>query len=149
MPARDHFRAHERRRVDFPAKLCVHDGSRVAGGLASEPWTGGPKRDVRVRDLGLGGAGIEIPEGALSPSPLDRQRRGLASEAPIIDHEMPVTIELLAPVLWDPLVLEGKVAWIRRAGQGRPTRAGIRFEHREPSVLYGLFQFLGAHVQGA
>src|SRR5262245_22405219 len=113
MPARAYFRVHERRRVDFPAKLCVHDGSRP-GGLASEPWTRGPKRDVRVRDLGLGGAGIEIPEGALSPSPIDRQRRGLASEGPVIDQEMPVTLELLAPVLWDPLVLEGKVAWIRR-----------------------------------
>ena len=119
MPARAYFRAHERRRVDFPAKLCVHD-----------PAGSPPKRNVRVRDLGLGGAGIEIPEG----------ERELSA---------PVTIELLAPALWDPLVLEGKIAWIRRGGQGRPARAGVRFEHREPATLYGLFQFLGAHVHGA
>jgi hypothetical protein len=120
MPARAYFRAHERRRVDFPAKLCFHDGSAA----------GPSKRDVRVRDLGLGGAGIEIPEGERELS-------------------LPVTIELWAPVLWDPLVLEGKIAWVRRGGQGRPARAGVRFEHREPATLYGLFQFLGAHVQGA
>ncbi len=52
---------------------------------------------------------------------------------------------MLAPTLWDPLVLAGKIAWIRRSAPGRATRAGVRFEHREPSALYALFQLLGAH----
>lgn len=84
-----------------------------------------------MRDLGLGGAGIEIQEGS-APSPIDR--------------EVAVTIELLAPTLWDPIVLRGKIAWIKRSGQGRSARAGVRFEHRESAVLQRLFQFLGAHA---
>jgi len=141
MPARDHFRAHERRRVDFPATLRIHD--RAPPPERSLQGPAGARQDVRVRDLGLLGAGIEIPE-----PPMDRSRRGEGADAAMLDREVAVTIELLAPTLWDPLVLQGKIAWIKRGGQGRPARAGVRFEHREPAALYGLFQFLGTHAQG-
>ena len=86
-------------------------------------------QDVRIRDLGLGGACIELTE-----PPGDKG--GLQVE----EHVM---IEVSAPTLWDPLSLRGKIAWVRRLGQERRLRAGIRFEHRDSGALYTLFQLLG------
>lgn len=62
-----------------------------------------------------------------------------------LDLETSVTLEVTAPSLWDPLTLRGRVAWIRQAASGRPTRAGVRFEHRDAGALYALFQLLGTH----
>lgn len=126
MAARDHFRAHGRRRVDLDATLRGRDG--------------GFSQVARVRDLGLGGACVELGEagGPLLPGET-RSVTGLEREATI-------TLEVMAPTLWDPLLLGGRVAWVRRGAPGRPTRAGVRFEHREPASLYALFQLLGAHV---
>lgn len=118
MAARDHFRAHARRRVDLDATLRGREG--------------GFSHDVRVRDLGLGGACVELAE--------------LHAGAVGVEREAVVTLEVMAPTLWDPLLLAGRIAWVRRGGQGRMTRAGVRFEHREPAALYALFQLLGAHV---
>src|SRR5215470_5172079 len=119
MASRDHFRAHARRRVDLGATLLVRQRS----------VEGGPQ-GVRIRNLGLGGACVEL-----------RDRDGEAMSV-----ETQVTIEVTAPTLWDPLTLRGRVAWVRRGAPGRPTRAGIRFEHRESTALYALFQLLGAHA---
>jgi len=119
MAARDHFRAHGRRRVDLGATLIVRQQRSVEGG----------PQGVRIKNLGLGGACVEL-----------REREDN------VTAEMPVTIEVTAPTLWDPLTLRGRVAWVRRGGPGRPTRAGIRFEHRESAALYALFQLLGAHA---
>ena len=116
MAARDHFRAHARRRVDLDATLRGRDGG---------------SHDVRVRDLGLGGACVELAEG---------------HSAAGLDREAVVSLEVMAPTLWDPLLLGGRIAWIRRSAQARPTRAGVRFEHRDPAALYALFQLLGAHL---
>jgi hypothetical protein len=135
MAARDHFRAHARRRVELGAVL------RSPGGLT--------RQDVRIRDLGLGGVCIEVPEiDAPTLTPARDLGRVAASPRPgpvTLEREASVTLEVLAPTLWDPLVLAGKIAWIRRSAPGRATRAGVRFEHREPSALYALFQLLGAH----
>jgi hypothetical protein len=120
MAARDHFRAHARRRVDLDATLRGRDA--------------GFTHAARVRDLGLGGACLEIGDPA---QPEGRPAAG-------VEREAAVTIEVMAPTLWDPLTLRGRVAWVRRGVAGRPTRAGIRFEHRDPSSLYALFQLLGA-----
>jgi hypothetical protein len=76
--------------------------------------------------------------------------RAAAPPPPRPDVEVPadsgVTLEVTAPTLWDPLVLRGRVAWVRRATGNRPMRAGIRFEHRDASALFALFQLLGAHA---
>jgi hypothetical protein len=122
MAARDHFRAHARRRVDLDATLRGRD----TGGAHAPAFA----HDARVRDLGLGGACVEIAD----PDAFAAAER-----------EGPITLEVMAPTLWDPLVLDGRIAWVRRA-TGRPTRAGLRFEHREPVALYALFQLLGAHL---
>ena len=41
---------------------------------------------------------------------------------------------------------DGRRVEATRGAQGRPARAGVRFEHREPAALYALFQLLGAHM---
>lgn len=92
---------------------------------------------IRIRDLGLGGAGIEIPEAS------ERERAPAAAAS--IDSDASVTIEVLAPTLWDPLILSGRIVWVRR-GPGRGMRAGVRFEHRESAALYVLFRILGVYV---
>jgi hypothetical protein len=186
MAARDHFRAHARRRVEFAATLRIHeaeapamplwpmDKSAKAGPRLTLEWTGkvdfgpapegpvkaepraaieGPAKaepqpsleehqasrgegylvqGVRIRDLGLGGAGVEIPDAP-----------GREAAPLLVDRGAPVTIEVLAPTLWDPLLLSGTIAWVRRASPGRGTRAGVRFEHQEPAALYMLFRLLG------
>jgi hypothetical protein len=133
MAARDHFRAHGRRRVDLDATLRGREG--------------GFSHVARVRDLGLGGACVELGE------PGDPSRVLLPGEARSVgvgvEREASVTLEVMAPTLWDPLLLGGRIAWVRRGAPGRPTRAGVRFEHREPASLYALFQLLGAHVYDA
>jgi hypothetical protein len=123
MPVRDHFRAHARRRVDLGALL------RGAGGDAATESTRA-QAEVRIRDLGLGGACLELAETGGVP----------------LDRESPIAIEVVAPSLWDPLRLRGKVAWLRRGGPGRSTRVGMRFEHRDASALYALYQLLSAYV---
>jgi hypothetical protein len=127
MAARDHFRAHGRRRVDLDAVVRSKDGA--------------VSHEARVRDLGLGGACIEIVEAV---DLLGEGRPALG-----VEREASVTLEVMAPTLWDPLTLAGRIAWVRRGAAGRPTRAGVRFEHREPGALYALFQLLGAHIYDA
>ncbi|MFT3772867.1 MAG: PilZ domain-containing protein [Minicystis sp.] len=131
MAARDHFRAHARRRVDLDATLRGRDGafSHVA----------------RVRDLGLGGACVEIGDPTGSAALLSGEPRPAVG----VEREASITLEVMAPTLWDPLLLGGRIAWVRRGTAGRPTRAGVRFEHRDPASLFALFQLLGAHVYDA
>jgi hypothetical protein len=129
MAARDHFRAHGRRRVDLDATLRGRDG--------------GFSHVARVRDLGLGGACVELGEPVATLLP------GEVRPSVGVEREAVVTLEVMAPTLWDPLLLGGRIAWVRRGAAGRPTRAGVRFEHRESASLYALFQLLGAHVYDA
>ncbi len=86
-----------------------------------------PAVQVRIRDLGLGGAGVEI----VDPST-------------VLRPDTTVTLEITAPSLWDPLVLRGRVAWTRPARDAQPPKLGVRFDHAEHGGLYALFQLLGA-----
>jgi hypothetical protein len=116
MAVRDHFRAHARRRVDLGATLRERQSAEEHG--------------VRIRDLGLGGAGVELSESQLASG--------------LFDPEATVTLEVTTPNLWDPLSLRGRVAWLRRGAFGRSARAGIRFEHHDAGALYALYQLLGS-----
>jgi hypothetical protein len=79
---------------------------------------------IRIVNLSLGGACIEVAEPiALGTS---------------------LTLEILAPTLWDPLVLRGKVVW-SRGDRGSTPRAGLSFEHADAARAYALFELLGAH----
>lgn len=84
--------------------------------------------DVRVRDLGLGGACVE------AAAPVGEVLARLGAETAL-------SIEVTAPTLWDPLHLPGKFVW-RSAASG-VVRVGLAFEHRDPSALYALAQLLG------
>jgi hypothetical protein len=113
MPARDHFRAHARFRIDLEGRLRV--GKEGAYG-------------VRLRDIGLGGACVELTE--IAPSAA-------------LDVEGPIALEVTAPSLWDPLVVPGKVAWLRRIKPERRLRLGLRFELRDVAALRGILKLLG------
>jgi hypothetical protein len=109
-----HFRGHARLRVELAGTLSL------------------PRRgatcDVRVVDLGLGGAAVE----------LDADAMGHVRVAP----DARVTLALGAPTRWDPLELAGRVAWARAGEPGRPSRAGICFEEVDATRLLALFELL-------
>lgn len=113
MPARDHFRAHARHRVDLDGRLRVGEGASHA---------------VRLRDMGLGGACVELLEATASGA---------------LDVDGPVALEVTAPMLWDPLIVTGKVAWLRRIKPERRLRIGLRFELRDVGTLRGIMKLLG------
>lgn len=122
MRVRDHFRAHGRKVVNLPA--CLRDETRSF------------EEDAKIRNLGLGGACIE-----LMPIPV--------AEKQLLRVDAPLVVEVSAPSLWDPLVLRARVAWIRRSTPERAARLGVRFEHQEEGSLFALFQLLGAHAYDA
>jgi PilZ domain len=111
MPRHDHSRAHGRRRIALPAVL---------------QWpTGEGEVSVRVLDLSLAGACLEVPR-------------------PIIPGTR-VVLDIVAPTLWDPLVLPGLVIWARGGRPKDPSRVGLQFEHQDGQLLFALFDLLAAH----
>ncbi len=83
----------------------------------------GWERDATVVDLGLGGAAIAIAETLVEG---DR-----------------ITFSLVAPNLWDPLLIAGRIAWVRHATGLDPVHCGIAFEFTHASTLWALFDLLG------
>ena len=86
---------------------------------------------MRIVNLSLGGACIETSESVLAGSP------------PVAPG-MWVTVDIVAPTLWDPLSLRSRVIWSSE-GRGSPTQTGLEFEHRDPALAYTLFELLRAH----
>jgi hypothetical protein len=115
---RDHFRAHGRRRVSLTATLRRASAEGKGAGEA-----------VRIRDIGLGGACVEAVLGE-----------------PPLRLEASVVLEVVAPTLWDPLVLRGRVAWLRPGRTGEASRFGVRFDHAEQGGVFALFHLLGANT---
>jgi hypothetical protein len=115
-----HFRAASRQAVSLA-------GALQAAGPDRDPdvaWS----RDVRVVNLGLGGACIE------------------ASEA--VTQGTQVELVLDTPHLWDPLTLGGVVAWTQRAlaPEGGGALVGVRFEHTTGSTVRMLTELLEAEA---
>lgn len=93
---------------------------------------------VTIRNLGFGGAGIEIVEPThAAPSP-DKSR---PFDLLIGDQVM---VEIIAPVLWDPLHLNGTVVWSKPVAGAKPSRAGVRFDPLGRAPLLSLFDVLCA-----
>jgi len=84
------------------------------------------KRPARVVDLGLGGACMEMLEA--------------------IPNGTPVSLSVEAPHLWDPLLLEGQVVWLRVLDGA--ARLGVRFSHRSGRTLRTLTELLEAEAYG-
>jgi hypothetical protein len=82
----------------------------------------GWQRHAEVVNLGLGGAAIVI-------------------QAPVgVDDA--ITLSFVAPTLWDPLVVRGRVAWSHPAAGG--AHAGVAFEHKSEPVVFALFELVAA-----
>src|SRR4051812_27032168 len=92
-----HFRAVARQAVNLAGALRA---SEVV-------WN----RDVRILDLGLGGARVEAPDAIAAGTSIE------------------LVIE--TPHLWDPLTLNGEVAWARpvAVSEGGGAQIGVRFDH--------------------
>lgn len=112
MPARDHFRAHARHKVELDGRLHV-----VGQGAYS----------VRLRDIGMGGACVEWTDAGPGG----------------VDLDGPVVLEVTAPMLWDPLRVDGQIAWLRRVGADRKIRLGVRFDFQGRGPLRALLKLLG------
>jgi Tfp pilus assembly protein PilZ len=111
-----HFRAVTRQAVNLLGALRA---SEVV-------WN----RDVRILDLGLGGARVEAPDAI----------------------EAGTSIELIieAPHLWDPLTLNGAVAWSRPGteSEGGGAQIGVRFDHETGGSVRTLTELLEAEAFG-
>jgi len=111
---RDHFRAHARRPSRTTGTL-----STAVGGLDSD-------QPVRVVDIGLGGASVEL------------------SDAPPLGARISLSLE--APHRWEPLVFEGRVAWAEPGPNYEPTRIGIEFGQPTSVTLRALVDLLEADI---
>lgn len=113
------FRAHARRRVRVAATLAD----------AAATW----EADVRVVNLGLGGACVELPE---------RMSAGRMSAA----AGDTVRLAFITADRWDPLVVPARVAWWIAPRPAEPGRAGLAFEYDSPEAALGVFQLIGGET---
>lgn len=96
---------------------------RSVGLPATLSWGSTAPTAARLVNLGLGGASVETSAG--------------------LEAGAPVTLEVAAPNLWDPLIVPAVVAWARDVGSGT-TRAGLVFRHAERTALPALVELLAA-----
>jgi hypothetical protein len=120
-----HFRALSRQAVNLL-------GALRANGLVRN-W------DVRILDLGLGGARVQAADAALAGSEDAKLEAGTSIE---------LIIE--APHLWDPLTLSGAVAWSRPGldREGGGAQIGVRFQHETGGSVRTLTELLAAEAFG-
>lgn len=85
-----------------------------------------PSIAARTVNIGIGGVCLELESGA-----------------PTLRSE--VVVEILAPSLWDPLVLRGEVIWENPAPSRGRTRVGVQFAHDAGAALFSLFEVLNTH----
>jgi hypothetical protein len=85
-------------------------------------------REVRVVDLGLGGARVEAPD---------------AVEAGTV-----IELVIETPHLWDPLTLNGAVAWARtlNESEGGGAHIGVRFDLATGGAVRTLTELLEAEA---
>jgi len=81
---------------------------------------------IRIVDLSLAGACIEVEQ------PLAPGTR--------------VRMEIVAPTLWDPVVVRCRAVW---SGAPSSPRSGLSFEHSESALVFALFELLEAHAYEA
>ena len=76
-----------------------------------------------VVNVGLGGACVALQE--------------------VPDPDEEVVLRVTTPVLWDPLVVHARGAWVETDARGR-VRAGLHFDHERSRAIHALFELLGA-----
>ena len=108
--------------------------------------TAGWQREARLFDLGVGGAGIELPPSG--PETRDgHDARGAVAAGLVTADEVGigdrVVLAFVAPTLWDPLRIPARVAWVRARTHARdPMRFGVSFEHSDPPSVLSLFELV-------
>jgi len=117
-PPAAHFRALARQSVSLPGALRAVDSHLT--------WN----RDVRIVDLGLGGACVE------------------ASDATAAGTRIELIID--TPHLWDPLTLSGVIVWSRSLPDPEigGVMIGVRFEHVTGGTVRTLTELLEAQAFG-
>ena len=95
----------------------------LSASLRRQPHHGDEK--IRIIDLSLAGACVEVDP------PLKAGTR--------------VRVQIVAPTLWDPLIVQCRTVW---SGAPSTLRAGLAFEHNESSLVFVLFELLEAHAYG-
>ena len=83
----------------------------------------GWQREAEVTNLGFGGTCVWLTE-------------------PLAVGDK-VTVSFVAPTLWDPLALPGRVAWVGPATRIETGRAGVAFEPKDPAAVFALFELMG------
>jgi hypothetical protein len=78
---------------------------------------------IRIVNLSLAGACIETSE---------RYSKGTW-----------VMLEIVAPTLWDPLMLRGRVVWTSESPDA-PSLSGLQFEHHEAGHAFALYELISA-----
>ena len=101
----------------------IHDRRSVRLGAtvshAIEPW----RWDVRIHNVSLGGACLELPQ--------------------VLREGEQVTLDFLAPTLWEPLRIAARVAWMRPRSRVDPlTTVGVTFQHENPNAVLALFELI-------
>lgn len=125
MAPRDHFRAHGRVSVQISALLRPNNAVEVP---------------VKIRDLGFGGAGVEV----VDTTP--RTTKQTTFNPLDLETGTSVVLEVVAPVLWDPLYLPGRIAWSSPNSSNDPQfRAGICFDQLGAATLLSLFDVLSGN----
>ena len=110
-------------RVTAVARFRAHARRKVR--LSSVLWhpRAGWQREAEVADLGLGGACVV-----------------LAETLAVGDK---VKLSLLAPTLWDPLTIPGRIAWVGAAPRAEAGKAGVAFEPKDAKSMLALFELIG------
>ena len=152
-----HFRAHGRREVDLSAILDRGDAPKASDPV-DRPSTI-PARPARPSSTARRRPGESAAPRAKSSDPAASGERLAGDRIRIVNLSLggacieaadPVTLgaslalEIVAPTLWDPLVLNGRVVW-SRTERGSAHRAGLSFETEDPARAFALFELLGAH----
>ncbi len=106
-----HFRLHARKAVAIHAQVSH--------------TTAGWERSLRVLDLGLGGACLEMMDDVAVGESL--------------------RVSFITPDRWDPLVLSANVAWIEIGADGVVKRGGVAFSHEDPESAVALLLLIGSH----
>ena len=93
----------------------------LSASLRRQPHHGDEK--IRIIDLSLAGACVEVD--------------------PPLKPGMRVRVQIVAPTLWDPLIVPCRTVW---SGAPSTLRSGLAFEHNESSLVFALFELLEAHA---
>lgn len=139
----------ESRRVGSPPPHADDEVAKPLGAGASQDQAAGAARAgaFRIharRNVQLVALVTHIEEGWQHHA--DVLNLGLGGAAIAIEARLQVadgvTLSFVAPTLWDPLVLRGRVVWARQ--EGAEMQAGVAFEHKSQSAVFALFELIGA-----